>query len=503
MLQYLSIFYKRSDIINKQIIKQEVIAGLTTAFALVPESIAFAFVLGVNPMIALYTSFIIGIVLAFIGGRPGLISGAAGSVAVVFVPLVLQYGVEYLFLGVFVMGIIQIVFGFLNLDRFAMIIPKAVMLGFVNGLAIIIFKSQLELFKYQDHFLQGQLLIMTIILVILTIMIIHFVPKYLPKIPVQLSAIVVITILSIIIRNLGIDLLTVEDFAGQKLTGGLPVFHLPAVNDFYKAIIIVFPYSLMAALVGIIETILTVNLVDETTKTPSNTRKETIAQGIANLTCSCFSGMGGCAMVGQTVVNLNAGGRHYLSSGVSALTILLFIIILPNVLGIIPLAVLIGIMFCVVYETFAWETIYARKFIKRQDMMVILITTVLTILTNLGLAVIVGIIISALIFVWEKANKLVVIKTKETDQVVEYQVVGVLFFGAITNLKKEINLEKETVILDLKECRLQDFAAINALEGFAQELETKNHHLILNNLSIENIDKISDHSQHDFKINID
>ncbi len=493
-------FFMKGEIIIKQKqIKQEIIAGLTTSFALVPESIAFAFVLGVDPMIALYTSFIIGVVLSFFGGRPALISGAAGSVAVVFVPLVLGYGVEYLFYGVFIMGLLQIIFGLLNLDRFAMIIPKSVMIGFVNGLAIIIFKSQLELFKYHDQLIQGSLLIMTIVLVALTIGIIHFIPKKYPKVPVQLVAIVTITILSIVIRELGVDLLTVEDFAGKKLTGGLPQLHIPQVGGLYEATLIVLPYSIMAALVGLVETILTVNLVDETTKTHGDTKRESIAQGLANVACSFFSGMGGCAMVGQTVVNLNAGGRHYISSGVTALSMLIFIMVFPSLLGLIPLAVLIGIMFTVVYETFAWESIYARKYIKGHDMSVIIITTILTIVTNLGLAVIIGIIISALIFVWEKSKKIIAIKIHETETEVEYKVVGILFFGAVANLKKQLDLDKEKVILDLSECRLQDYASISILEELAKDLKTKNHQLIIENLSDDNLTKIKNHSQYQFE----
>ncbi len=489
---------KGAVIISKKEIKQETIAGLTTAFALVPESIAFAFVLGIDPMIGLYTSFIIGIVISFIGGRPGLISGAAGSVAVVFVPLVIQHGVEYLFYGVFIMGIIQLVFGILNLNRFAMIIPKSVMLGFVNGLAIIIFKSQLELFHYNGELISSILLVATLVIICLTMIIIYFGPRIFPKIPVQLVAIVIVTIFSIIMRQFGIDLLTVEDFAGKKLTGGLPTFHLPGIQNVVQATLIVFPYAIMAAFVGIIETILTVNLVDEKTKTSSNTKKESIAQGIANITCSLFSGMGGCAMVGQTVVNINAGGRRYLSSGVTALTILVFIIFLPNVLALIPLAVLMGIMFMVVYETFAWETIYTRHNIKQQDMSVIIITTILTITTNLGLAVMIGIIISSLIFVWEKAQKIEVKQIAQTEHQVEYKISGVLFFGAIANLKQQLELEKTTVIFDLSECRLQDFAAINAIEAIAKELQANNQRLILNNLSMNNQDKLISHSDYQF-----
>ncbi len=474
--------------------KKEVIAGITTVFALVPESIAFAFVLGVDPMIALYTSFILGIVLAFIGGRPGLISGAAGSVAVIFVPLVLKYGVEYLFFAVIVMGIIQFLFGVFNLSKYSTIIPKAVMLGFVNGLAIIIFKSQIELVNF-DKTIE---LIFTILLIILTILIIKLIPKKLPQIPVQLLAIVTITTLSIIIGYFGLHLPTVEDFASKTLTGGLPKFHIPQVESIKTAVFIVLPYSFMAAFVGIIESTLTLNLVDQHTKTHGNTKKEVMAQGVANFTCGFFSGMGGCAMVGQTVVNLQAGGRKYLSSGVTALTILFFILFFPTLLGMIPLAVLIGIMFVVVYETFAWESVLSYKYIKKQDMFVIFATTILTIFTNLGLAVIVGIILSSLIFVWEKSKKIVVVKTKDTAKEEEYEIIGILFFAAIEKVRKEIEIKDKDLIIDLGECRLQDYSSIDMLENIAKDLLLKEKVLKLKKCSPENLELIKKHSNFNF-----
>ncbi len=479
---------------EKNIIKKEVIAGITTAFALVPESIAFAFVLGVDPMIALYTSFILGIVLAFIGGRPGLISGAAGSVAVIFVPLVLKYGVEYLFFAVIFMGIIQFLFGIFNFSKFSTIISKAVMLGFVNGLAIIIFKSQIELINF-DKTIE---LLCTIILIVLTILIIKFVPKKMPQIPVQLLAILIITSLSFLIGYLGLHLPTVEDFAGKALTGGLPQIHLPEVGSIKTAIFIVLPYSFMAAFVGIIESTLTLNLVDQHTKTHGNIKKEVVAQGIANVTCGFFSGMGGCAMVGQTVVNLQAGGRKYLSSAIAAITILFFIIFFPFLLGMIPLAVLIGIMFVVVYETFAWESVLSYKYIKKQDLFVILATTILTIFTNLGLAVIVGIILSSLIFVWEKSKKIVIIKTNDNHNEKEYEIIGILFFGCVEKIKKEIELEDKDLIINLAECRLQDYSSVDMLEAFAREQKNKGKKLNLKNCSLENKDIIRAHSKFEF-----
>lgn len=480
--------------LKKVEIKREVIAGITTAFALVPESIAFAFVLGVDPMIALYTSFILGIVLSFIGGRPGLISGAAGSVAVIFVPLVLKYGVEYLFFAVILMGIIQFLFGILNFSKYSTIIPKAVMLGFVNGLAIIIFKSQIELINFD----KTTELVFTIILIILTILIIKLVPKKLPQIPVQLLAILIITSLSFIIGYFGVHLPTVEDFAQKTLTGGLPAFHLPQVGNIKESILIVLPYSFMAAFVGIIESVLTLNLVDQHTKTHGNTKREVMAQGVANITCGFFSGMGGCAMVGQTVVNLQAGGRRYLSSGITALTILFFILFFPFLLSVIPLAVLIGIMFVVVYETFAWESVLSYKYIKKQDMFVIVTTTILTIFTNLGFAVIVGIIISSLIFVWKKSQKIVVIKTKESEIEDEYEIIGILFFAAVEKVRKEIEINNKDLIIDLSECRLQDYSSIDMLENIAKELLLKGKSLKLKKCSLENFELIKTHSNFEF-----
>lgn len=479
---------------EKKEIKKEITAGITTAFALVPESIAFGFVLGVDPMVALYTSFILGIVLAFIGGRPGLISGAAGSVAVIFVPLVLKYGVEYLFYAVILMGIIQFIFGFLNFSKYSTIIPKAVMLGFVNGLAIIILKSQIELINH-DKIIE---FIITISLIIITILIIKLVPKKLPQIPVQLLAILVVSIISITINNLGLHLPTVEDFAGKTLTGGLPQFHIPQISNIKTVSLIVLPYSFMAAFVGIIESTLTLNLVDQYTKTHGNTKKEVMAQGVANITCGFFSGMGGCAMVGQTVVNLQAGGRKYLSGATTALTILFLIIFLPNLLGMIPLAVLIGIMFVVVYETFAWESVLSYKYIKKQDMFVVFTTTILTIFTNLAVAVIVGIIIASLIFVWEKSKKIIVIKTNELEDVDEYKILGILFFASVTNVKKEIEIKDKDLIIDLKECRLQDYASVDMLEEIAKELLSKKRKLKIKGCSLENYELIKSHSKFEF-----
>ncbi len=480
--------------------KNELVAGLTTAFALVPESIAFAFVLGVDPMIGLYTSFILGIVIALFGGRPASISGAAGSVAVVFAPLVALYGVEYLFLAVLVMGIIQIILGILNFNKFAKVIPKAVMLGFVNGLAIVILKSQLELFKYNDVLIQGSTLYWTIILVVLTMLIIWFVPKINSKIPVQLLAILIVTTITIILRMVDVDLLTVEDFAHKKLSGGLPKLHLMQIDNMLQAILVVLPFAFIAAFVGIIESILTLNLVSDRTKTSGNTKRECIALGFANVVCSLFGTMGGCAMVGQTVVNINAGGRKYVSSATCAIVILGFIVFIPGVIAIIPLAVLIGIMFMVVYETFAWETIYLSSYIKKNDMFIVVLTTLITIFVNLGVAVIIGVITSSLIFVWQKAETIKINLSSENDDQVEYQLDGVLFFGSVENVKQAIKLNDKNIFLDFTHCRIQDYAGVNFLVELDEILIEHQLKLCLKNLSIDAKQKIEDHSKKQLNI---
>ncbi|MGH1461553.1 MAG: SulP family inorganic anion transporter, partial [Neptuniibacter sp.] len=398
-----------------QSLKADLLSGLTVALALVPEAVAFAFVAGVEPLVGLYAAFMVGLITAAIGGRPGMISGATGALAVVMVSLVAQHGVEYLFATVVLMGIFQIMAGTFKLGKFIRLVPYPVMLGFVNGLAIVIFLAQAKQFQFADEngvlqWLQGSQMMMMLGLVALTMAIIHFLPKLTRAIPSSLAAIVTVTLLVI---GLDLDARTVQtvlaDMTGNPeatIAGGLPTFHIPMVPITLETLQVIVPYALVLAAIGLIESLLTLTLIDEITETRGRGNKECIGQGVANVATGFFGGMGGCAMIGQSMININSGGRGRASGISAALFLLAFILVGANLIEIIPVAALVGVMFIVVIGTFEWASLRLWGKIPKSDLIVVVAVTGVTVWQDLAVAVVVGVIISALVFAWKHASNM-------------------------------------------------------------------------------------------------
>lgn len=394
-------------------IKNDVLSGLTVALALVPEAVAFAFVAGVDPMVGLYAAFIVGLITSIFGGRPGMISGATGAMAVVMVSLVASHGVQYLFAAILLTGLLQVAAGLFKLGKFIRMVPHPVMIGFVNGLAIVIFLAQLGQFKAPDlngvmTWLPQKELLLMLGLVALTMAIIHFLPKLTTAIPSSLAAIVTVTLL---VQGLGLETRTVVDFLramsgndAATLAGSLPSFSIPAVPLTWETLKIIFPYALILAAIGLIESLLTLTVLDEMTGTRGQSNRECMGQGLANITCSMFGAMGGCAMIGQSMINVNSGGRGRLSGIVAAVLLLCFILFTASLIEMIPLAALVGVMFMVVIGTFEWATFKLARRVPKQDFFVIVLVTVVTVFTDLAIAVAVGVIASALMFAWEHAK---------------------------------------------------------------------------------------------------
>ncbi|HHC73557.1 MAG TPA: SulP family inorganic anion transporter, partial [Thiothrix sp.] len=373
-------------------IKNDVLSGLTVALALVPEAVAFAFVAHVDPLVGLYAAFIMGLLAAIFGGRPGMISGATGAIAVVVVALVIEHGIEYLFAAVVLAGVIQILFGIFRLGKFIRLVPHPVFLGFVNGLALVILIAQLEQFKIIDsegikHWIQGMELVIMFGLIALTMAIIQFLPHLTRMIPSTLAAIIIGTLVTF---AFDLDTRTVGDIS--SIAGGLPSFHLPDIPFNIETLLIVLPYSIIIALVGLIESLLTLSLIDELTETNGNPNRECVGQGIANTTTGLFGGMGGCAMVGQSMINIKSGGRGRLSGIAAALFLLSFILVASPLIEQIPIAVLIGVMFMVVIGTFEWCSFRLIGRIPLPDTIIGISVAVVTVFVDLAVAVIVGVI---------------------------------------------------------------------------------------------------------------
>ncbi len=384
--------------------KNEILSGLTVALALVPEAVAFAFVAGVEPLVGLYAAFMVGLLAAIFGGRPGMISGATGAMAVVMVALVAEQGVEYLFAAVVLTGLIQMGAGVLRLGKFIRIVPHPVMLGFVNGLAIVIFLAQLQNFQVTSpegvkEWMSGQPLMIFAGLIILTMLIINFLPKLTGAFPASLAAIITVTLLVI---GLDLDTTKVGDLASIK--GGFPSFHVPAVAFNLETLMIILPYSFILAAVGLIESLLTLSLIDEVTNTRGHGNRECMGQGIANTVTGFFGGMGGCAMIGQSMINVNSGGRQRLSGIAAALFLLMFILFASPLIERIPMAALVGVMFIVVVATFEWSSLRIMGKIPATDAFVLVLVSAVTVFTDLAVAVVVGVIVSALAFAWEHAK---------------------------------------------------------------------------------------------------
>jgi len=467
--------------------KDDMLSGLTVALALVPEAIAFAFVAGVNPLVGLYAAFMVGLITASIGGRPGMISGATGALAVVMVDLVASHGVEYLFAAVVLMGLLQISAGMLRLGKFIRIVPHPVMLGFVNGLAIVIFLAQLSNFQTAStnggtEWMSGSGLWLMLAMVGLTMAIIHYLPRFTTAVPSSLAAIVIVSLLVI---GLGLDLRTVGDLA--SIAGGFPEFHIPAVPFTLDTLWVILPYSIILAAIGLIESLLTLSLVDEITETRGRGNKECVGQGVANTVTGMFGGMGGCAMIGQSMINVNSGGRSRLSGITAALCLLAFILFASSLIEVIPLAALTGVMFIVVLGTFEWSSFRIMGKIPRSDAFVLVLVSAVTVVTDLAIAVVVGVIVSALVFAWEHA-KHINVKTYMADNGSKvYELHGPLFFGSVHSFMDlfDPRNDPDDVVVEFQHSRVGDHSGLEAIDNLAERYLNAGKTLHLRHLSPE------------------
>lgn len=470
----------------------EVLSGLTVALALVPEAVAFAFVAGVNPLVGLYAAFMVGLVTALIGGRPGMISGATGALAVVMVALVADHGVEYLFATVVLMGIIQVFAGVMHWGKFIRLVPHPVMLGFVNGLAIVIFLAQMSQFKVPGsieasghgvgggEWLSGMALVTMLGLVALTMAVIWVMPKITKVIPAPLAGIAVV---AAVVIGFGVDVPRVGDMAAIK--GGFPPFHIPMVPFDLETFKIILPYAVILAAIGLIESLLTLNLVGDMTGQRGGASQECIAQGSANIITGFFGGMGGCAMIGQSMINVKSGGRTRVAGIAAALFLLSFILFASSLIELIPLAALVGVMFMVVIGTFAWNSVKILTRVPKIDAFVILLVTVVTVYEDLAVAVVVGVIVSALAYAWQNATRIHA-KTYETPEGAKvYQVQGPLFFGSADGFVELFDPENDptSVIVDFADSRVADQSALQAVEAVASKYEAAGKSIQLRHLS--------------------
>jgi SulP family sulfate permease len=480
-------------------VKNDVLSGLTVALALVPEAIAFSFILGIDPTIGLYAAFIMGIVTALLGGRPGMISGATGSVAVIFAPLVISKvqtsGMEsalgYLFIAVLLMGILQVFFGISKVGKFVRLIPHPVMLGFVNGLAIIIFLSQIGQFYGADgNLLPWPILSIMLVLIAITMAISIFLPKITRAVPATLVAIITVTIISYFLNNAGYTVLTVLDFIKSieplktTLAVSVPSFALPDVPLNWDTVKTVLPYSFLAACVGLIESLMTLRLIDELTETRGRSNKECIGQGIANILNGFFGGMGGCAMIGQSMINIRGGGRGRLSGASAAVLLLVFIVWGAPIIEMIPLAALVGVMFIVVIGTFEWSSFRILKKIPSSDAAIIAVVSIMTVVLDLATAVFLGIILAALVFAWDR-GKDVWASTKSMKNKKVYMLHGPLFFASTSKFKDLFDYENDPidVVIDFNKSRVYDHSAIEAINTVAEKYTQHGKQLHLLNLS--------------------
>ncbi|SES91788.1 SulP family inorganic anion transporter [Thalassotalea agarivorans] len=477
-------------------LKNDVLSGLTVALALVPEAVAFAFVAGVEPLVGLYAAFMVGLITSVFGGRPGMISGATGAMAVVMVSLVALHGVEYLFATVVLTGILQILAGIFGLGKFIRLVPHPVMLGFVNGLAIVIFLAQLGQFKVMDDggnlvWMQGSQLFTMAGLIALTMAIIFFLPKLTRAVPSSLVAIVVVTVLAI---SMDLDARNVVDYVKDMtgnpeatIAGGLPTFSIPAVPFNLETLYIIFPFALVLAAIGLIESLLTLTLIDELTNTRGRGNKECVAQGMANTASGFFGAMGGCAMIGQSMINVNSGGRGRASGITAALALLAFILFASQWIEIIPLAALVGVMFIVVIGTFEWSSFRIMRKVPKADAFVIVLVSGVTVATDLAVAVVVGVIVSALVFAWEHAKHVIVERSKNDQGSTVYQVNGPLFFGSVTHFLDQFDMDNDSddVIVDFKNSRVADHSAIEAIDTLAERYTGRGKTLHLVHLNQE------------------
>lgn len=498
-----------TEFIRKRVqnVRNDVLSGITVALALVPEAVAFAFVAGVDPLVGLYAAFMIGLITSIFGGRPGMISGATGALAVVMVNLVSEgnamgapgenLGLYYLFLTVILMGIFQFLAGVFKLGKFVRLIPHPVMMGFVNGLAIVIFLSQLGMFTTQvggeKVWLQGQALYWMIGLVGLTMLIMWGLPKIkaAKKLPEALIAILVVS--GIVIFS-GLDVATVGSFirdgGGEGLKGGFPV---PVLETFTKiplnleTFVFILPYAGILAAIGLIESLMTLNLIDDLTETRGNTNRECMAQGGANIITGLFGGMGGCAMIGQSIINIKGGGRGRLSGITAAVFLLMFILFASSYIEQVPIAALVGVMFMVVIGTFAWSSFRIMNKIPVADLVVLILVSGLTVIFDLAIAVIAGVIVSALVFSWENAKRIRARKRFKDDGTKIYEIWGPLFFGSISafNEKFDVKNDPQNVEIDFVESRVSDHSALEAIFNLVEKYEAAGKNIKLKHLSTD------------------
>ena len=465
--------------------KNEILAGLAVAMTMIPESLSFAILAGLSPLTGLYAAFLMGIVTAILGGRPGMVSGGAGATVVVLIALAASHGVEYLFAAVILAGVLQFSVGIFKLGKFVRLIPQPVMYGFLNGLAVIIFMAQVAQFKVVENgiegWMQGPALYLMAGLTLLTIAIVFILPKFTKAVPASLVAIIVVFG---IVYFFGIDTKKVIDIA--SVGGSLPSFHIPAIPFTLETLKIIFPYALVMAGVGLIESLLTLNMVDEITSTKGQSNRETAAQGIANITNGFFGGMGGCAMVAQTLVNIGAGGRARLSAIVAAIAILLIILVAGPVIEQIPMAALVGVMMMVAIGTFEWVSFRIINKMPRHDIFIGMLVAVITIvLHNLALAVLIGVVISALVFAWESAKRIRARKYVDEDGVKHYEIFGPLFFGSTAAFIEKFDVlnDPNEVVIDFKESKVVDMSAIEALNKITEKYHKEGKKLHLRHLS--------------------
>ena len=473
-----SIGFNAKDYVPKEgasfsLFRIEILSGLTVALALVPEAIAFAFVAGVSPLSGLYAAFIVGIITALVGGRPGMISGATGALAVVMVALVMDHGAQYLFATVVLMGVIQLIAGIFKLGKFIRMVPQPVMLGFVNGLAIVIGISQIGQFKTINSvgnsvWISGNTLLYSIGFVGLTMLVIWLLPKLTKTLPATLVAILLTTILVLTFK---IDIPSVGDLASVK--GGLPIFLIPDVPLNLETLRIIFPYALILSAIGLIESLLTLNLVGEITNKRGGASQECLAQGLANTVTGFFGGMGGCAMIGQSMINVKSGGRTRIAGIGAALFLLIFILYTSSLIEMIPIAALVGVMFMVVIGTFAWNSLKILFLVPKSDAIVIILVTGVTVAADLAVAVIVGVIFSALVFAWESASR---IRAIERPSIREkgakvYEIEGPLFFSSTNSFLEIFKPTKDpaVIIIDFARSKIIDQSALKAIEDIADK----------------------------------
>jgi len=507
--------------------KNDILSGLTVALALVPEAVAFAFVAGISPIVGLYGAFMMGIITSIFGGRPGMISGATGAMAVVMVSLIKEgnaigsameapndtLGLQYLFLTLLLVGVIQFSAGIFKLGKFVRLIPHSVMMGFVNGLAIVIFLSQLGMFKtfsinevgeriinsetgeFLKEYISGTPLYVMIALVLLTMAIMHFLPKITKVVPAALTAIVVVSAIAIFFFP---EVSTVKSFIfdGSNglvtggVEGGLPsfqadVFTLIPLN--WETLVLIFPYALILAAVGLIESLMTLNLIDELTDTRGNGNRECMAQGGANFLNGLFGGMGGCAMIGQSLINVNSGGKGRLSGIVAALALLGFILFGSNLINEVPIAALVGVMFMVVIGTFAWSSFRILGKIPKSDAFVLILVSAMTVIFDLAIAVVAGVIVSALVFSWENAKRIRARRTYKEDGTKVYAIWGPLFFGSIQDFtgKFDIMNDPDKIEIDFIESKVSDYSGVEAIGNLVEKYEKLGKKVILKHLSAD------------------